>query len=456
VRSWSLRRRLLTLLLASVAVAWSVTSLLTYQHAHHELDELLDAHLARAARMLMAQPSEELAEIHLDEVEDPGPYGQDIAVQLWRDDRLVLRTVGAPSSRLSPATSGFSDSIVDGRQWRVFSGRDREGQLLVQVAEDHALRERLLAHYTLSSLPALLVGLPLLGMLIWAIVGSAIRPVAAIGDAVSQRGPADLRPLDGGEAPTEIVPLVHRLNALFARITDSMQAERRFTSHAAHELRTPIAAIRAQAEVARDSRDGETRRNALSHVIEGCDRAARLVDQKLMLARIDERQPQTAARVARMERVAAQVIADLAPAALDRDVVLELETDEDATIEVAADPALFEVLIRNLLDNAIRHGGAPGHVTIRCTRDAGTGILQIRDRGPGVAADDIERLGQRFFRAGDAGLPGTGLGLSIVRRIVESSGGTVEYRNRRSGGLEVTARIPLAMDAAPAPPEITH
>ena len=451
MRSWSLRRRLLTLLLASVAVAWSVTSLLTYQHAHHELDELLDAHLARAARMLMAQPSEELAEIHLDEVEDPGPYGQDIAVQLWRGDRLVLRTVGAPSSRLSPATSGFSDSIVDGRQWRVFSGRDREGQLLVQVAEDHALRERLLAHYTLSSLPALLVGLPLLGMLIWAIVGSAIRPVAAIGDAVSQRGPADLRPLDGGEAPTEIVPLVHRLNALFARITDSMQAERRFTSHAAHELRTPIAAIRAQAEVARDSRDGDTRRNALDHVIEGCDRAARLVDQMLMLARIDERGPEAPAREARLERIAAHVIAELAPAALARDVVLELETDDDGPIIVAADPALLEVLIRNLIDNAIRHGGAPGHVTIRCTRAADVAVLHVIDRGPGVAKEDIERLGERFFRAGDPHVPGSGLGLSIVRRIVESCQGSVDYRNGRAGGLEVAARFPLTTRSSAAP-----
>ena len=281
-------------------------------------------------------------------------------------------------------------------------------------------------------------------MLIWAIVGSAIRPVAAIGDAVSQRGPTDLRPLDGGAAPTEVVPLVHRLNALFARITDSLQAERRFTSHAAHELRTPIAAIRAQAEVARDSRDTDTRRSALGHVIEGCDRAARLVDQMLVLARIDEHDPQAAARVVRLERIAAHVIAELAPAALARDVVLELETDDDVPIEIAVDRALLEVLTRNLVDNAIRHGGAPGRVTVRCSRTAETAVLQVSDYGPGVAPDAIERLGQRFFRAGDPRVPGSGLGLSIVHRIVESCGGSVEYRNRRSGGLEVAARFPLS------------
>ncbi|MDQ1309496.1 MAG: two-component system, OmpR family, sensor histidine kinase QseC, partial [Pseudomonadota bacterium] len=137
--SYSLRRRLLTLLLASVVAAWAVTMLLTYQHAHHELDELLDAHLARSARLLLAQEGDDLEEIRLGDSGDPGPYGQEVVVQVWRDGgMLVLRSAGAPGARLSPVESGFSDAAVAGRHWRVYSGWDVEHRWLVQVAEDHA------------------------------------------------------------------------------------------------------------------------------------------------------------------------------------------------------------------------------------------------------------------------------------------------------------------------------
>jgi two-component system, OmpR family, sensor histidine kinase QseC len=442
VRRYSLRRRLLTLLLASVVVAWAATTLLTYQHAHHELDELLDAHLARSARLLLAQEGDELEEIRIGESADAGPYGQEVVLQVWREGQvLALRSAGAPESRLSPVETGFSDATVAGRHWRVFSGWDVEREVLVQVAEDHALRERLLAHYTLSGLPALLVGVPLLGVLVWLVVGAAVRPLAHLGHEVSRRGPGDLQPLPDAGVPMEVTPLVERLNALFARISASMQAERRFTSHAAHELRTPIAAIRAQAEVARDSIDSTVREVALAHVIEGCDRAARLVDQMLLLARIDERASQDEPVTSRLDQAAARVIADLAPAALDNGVALELATDE--AVSVAVDGALLDVLLRNLLDNAVRHGGAPGPVTVRCTAGADGAVLEVGDHGPGVDEVELAQLGRRFYRASSARGPGSGLGLSIVQRIAEGCGGTVRYRRGNDGrGFVVEVRLP--------------
>lgn len=447
MRSYSLRRRLLALLLSSVVVAWAATTLLTYHHAHHELDELLDAHLARSARLLLAQEGEELEEIDLGATQDAGPYGQEVVVQVWRGgDVPVLRSAGAPASRLSPVETGFSDAQVAGRHWRVFSGWDVERQVLVQVAEDHALRERLLAHYTLSGLPALLFGVPLLGVLVWLVVGAAVRPLALLGNEVSRRGPGDLRSLPDDGAPAEVQPLVERLNALFARITASMQAERRFTSHAAHELRTPIAAIRAQAEVARDSPEPEVRGRALDRVMEGCDRAARLVDQMLLLARIDEQSARDAPSPTRLDQTAANVIADLAPQALEQGVALELATDEPVT--VAMDGALTEVLLRNLLDNAVRHGGAPGPVTVRCLQRGDGAVLEVADRGPGVADSELGQLGRRFYRASSARGPGSGLGLSIVQRIAESGGAKVAYRRGADDrGLVVEVRFGHASEA---------
>jgi two-component system sensor histidine kinase QseC len=442
VRRYSLRRRLLTLLLASVVVAWAATTLLTYNHAHHELDELLDAHLARSARLLLAQEGDELEEIRIGESADAGPYGQDVVLQVWREGRvLALRSAGAPDARLSHVETGFSDANVAGRHWRVFSGWDVERRNLVQVAEDHALRERLLAHYTLSGLPALLFGVPLLGVLVWLVVGTAVRPLAHLGHEVNRRGPGDLRPLPDDGVPIEVHPLVDRLNALFSRISASMQAERRFTSHAAHELRTPIAAVRAQAEVARDSTDPAARDGALAHVIEGCDRAARLVDQMLLLARIDERASQDGPASGRLDQAAARVIADLAPAALENGVALELATDE--AVGVAVDDALLDVLLRNLLDNAVRHGGAPGPVTVRCTQGTDGARLEVADQGPGVDEAELGRLGSRFYRASGARGPGSGLGLSIVQRIAEGCGGTVRYRRGSAGrGLVVEVQLP--------------
>lgn len=430
--SYSLRRRLLTLLLVSVVLAWAATTLLTYRHAHHELDELLDAHLARSARMLIAQKGDELEEIRLGMPDDAGPYGQEVVVQVWRDGKtLVRRSAGAPVARLSEVGSGFSDAAVEGRAWRVFSGWDLERSILVQVAEDHALRERLLAHYTLSGLPALLFGVPLLGALVWLVVGGAVRPLALLGHEVSRRGPGDLRPLSDQGTPEEVRPLVRRLNGLFERIAASVQSERRFTSHAAHELRTPIAAIRAQAEVARDSRDPAVRAAALGHVIEGCDRAGRLVDQMLLLARIDERYAQGAPAATRLDRVAAGVLAELAPDALAAGVNLELLGDRPVT--VAADAALLDIMLRNLVDNAIRHGGAPGTVTLTCRALPDAVLLEVADRGPGVAEAELDQLGRRFFRGSAAIGQGSGLGLSIVQRIADSCGASVTFRGRDDG-----------------------
>jgi two-component system sensor histidine kinase QseC len=438
----SLRRRLLTLLLSALVTAWGVMTLLAYLRAHEELDELLDAHLARAASLLIAQAGDELEEIRLEPLEDVGPYAHALSLQVWRDDgKLVLRTPDAPASRLSAVESGFSDSTVDGRNWRVYSGRDRSAGYLVQVAEDHAAREQLLRHYALSSIPVLLVALPILGLIISLTIGAAVRPLAQLGDEVGRRGPADLDALPTGNAPIEVRPLIDRLNELFLRIRESLLAERRFTSHAAHELRTPIAAIRAHAEVARSETSPGGRDAALDHVIEGCDRAARLVDQMLMLARLDEQLPTGVLPSARLDRVAAEVLADMAPAALGKGVGLELDVAEPLT--VAVHPALLAVLLRNLVDNAIRHGGPPGPVTVRCALREGSAWLEVEDQGPGVPAAELAELGRRFYRASGSRGPGSGLGLSIVRRIADAGGAKVSCRTGAGGrGLLVAVEFP--------------
>ncbi|MCC7200758.1 MAG: sensor histidine kinase N-terminal domain-containing protein [Gammaproteobacteria bacterium] len=443
---YSLRRRLLTLLLASVVAAWTATTALAYIHSHHELDAILDAHLAQSARLLIAQSGHELEEIDFEDLGEPSPYDQVVAFQVWDHGReLVLRSPDAPDKPFSAVEQGFSDVDIGGRRWRVFSGWARGNAVLVQVAEDDAARATLLKRYALNSLRSLLLGLPVLALLIGWVVRRALRPLQELGEQVGRLGPTDLEPLASPGAPDEVKPLVERLNALFVRIADSLAAERRFTSHAAHELRTPLAAIRAQAEVAADSLDAGQRSAALAHVIEGCDRAGRLVDQMLLLARIDELQARPVPATCRLGEVAARVLADLAPAALQASVTLEL--DDDSAVSGQIDAALLEVALRNLVDNAVRHGGSPGKVSVRCFEDAGRACVEVSDTGPGVAPEELSQLGARFHRVPGTHARGSGLGLSIVERIAELHGGAVSY-SAGSGQQGFCVRLVLPLHRA--------
>jgi two-component system sensor histidine kinase QseC len=442
VASHSMRGRLLALLLTVVAVAWAAVAALTYSDARREIDALLDAHLAQAARLLIAQSGHELEEIDLEDAYQDSPYSQAVAFQVWEHGRrLALKSVNAPSHRLSNADSGFSEEMAGPIHWRVYSGWDPGHEVLVQVAEDHGSRERIARRISLNTLAPLLIVLPLLGLAIWWVVGRGVRPLRLLATELAARGPQDLAPLAPRPMPDEVAGVASRLDRLFTRIRESLESERRFTSHAAHELRTPVAAIRAQAEVARTTADSAQRIAALDHVIEACDRAARLVEQLLLLARADEAKIESNAKPCRLDALAQSVLAELVPAALRQDTVLSLEAAGAMT--AAGEPALLDALLRNLVDNALRHGGAGGRVSVTVTRDGREVVVRVEDAGPGVPDAEIGRLGQRFYRAAGARGTGSGLGLSIVARIVELHRGTLRFARAASGqGFTVEVRLP--------------
>lgn len=439
---YSMRRRLLGLLLVGVAAAWAVVAVATYADARREIDTLLDAHLAQAATLVVAQAGHELEELSRDEANAAAPVGKRVVFQVWKEGRdLVFRSSGAPSTRLSPVESGFSDARIDGRLWRVFGSWDHEHETLVQVAEEREARKRIAAGIAFNSLLPMLAALPLLGLLIWWVVGRGMRPLQALGDEVARRGPLDLNPLAVDQLPRELEPLAETLDRLFLRMRDSLDSERRFTSQAAHELRTPIAAIRAQAEVASASGDPDTTRAALRHVIEACDRASRLSEQLLVLARADETGPGASFVECRLDRIAERVVAILAPEAMERGKSIELEAAGPVTLRGNA--TLLEALLRNLVDNAIRHGG--DRCIVRVARVAGADcvLLEVEDTGHGPPLAEREQLGRRFHRGSAAHGEGSGLGLSIVARIAQLHGARVEFHNGDGGpGFKASVAIP--------------
>lgn len=439
-----MRRRLLGLLLLAVAAAWATVAFLTYHDAQREIDALLDAHLEQAARLLVAQSSQDGDEINLDEWEGDPRYSTVVAFQVWQHgERLGLRSANAPAQRLSASEAGFSDVMLAGTHWRVFSAWDGKHEVLVQVAEDHATRDRIARGIALNALMPLVVALPLLGLVIWWVVGRGMRPLRQIGEELAQRGPQDLEPIAALDVPSEVTPLVERLDQLLARIQDSRASERRFTSHAAHELRTPIAAIRAQSEVAGATADPAQRVAALQHVIEACDRAGRLMEQLLLLARADEADIDSRRVPCDLRPIAERLLAELAPAAMRERITLELEAI--GPMRLSGDAALLEAALRNLVDNAIRHGGPGTDVKVAMSTDAHGVVVAIEDSGPGVTDADLARLGQRFYRASDARAGGSGLGLSIVSRIVTLHHGTVLFtRGAQGHGLRVELRLPAS------------
>jgi len=437
----TIRKQLLWSLLGAIGGIWLVALVVSYYDAHRELDRLFDAQLAQSAQLLSSQAGHELLELEELEREDLQRYARHFAVQLWdADGGLLLRMGAAPAKRFSTAEDGFSDAIVEGEQWRVFSDWDIEHRILVQMAERHDARQRLAAQIALNALLPLVAALPLIGMLIWWIVARGLAPIRRISEEVLRRDPGNLDRLDIGAAPDEVHPLIERLNALFERIERSIANEKRFTADAAHELRNPVAAIRAQAEASLGATDPDSVRAGLSKISTSATRLSRLVDQLLALARLDATKDRTSLTQVDLVQVAKQTLAELAPGAIEHGATIDFEAPDP--VSVTGDAALLGAVIRNLVENASTHGGPGVLISVRIAKVDDTYELIVQDNGPGVAAEHRNNLGRRFLRGETRGAEGSGLGLSLVQRIAELHGATIEYSegpDRR--GLRVCIRF---------------
>jgi two-component system, OmpR family, sensor histidine kinase QseC len=438
----SIRRALLVVVLAAVAATWLATAVVTYFDARHELDELLDAHLAQTASLLIAQAGGESGEVEVEHSPRLHPYERRVAFQFWeRGSVLRLHSVNAPNdARLSAKTEGFSDADIGGRRWRVFSGWDADHRYVVQVGERRDARDEIVAKIAKNLSWPLAVALPALGLLIWLGIDRALHPLRVIGRQVEHRAPDNLAALEAADVPSEVASLVDSLNRLFGRVRSSIENERRFTADAAHELRTPLAALRAQAQVARTAADDAQRARALDNVIAGCDRASHLVDQLLTLARL-EPEGLRSKETCDLRELAQLAVADIVPAAHAKSIDVGL--DADGAVTVSGDARLLRILLRNLLDNAVRYSPPRTAVHVRVEARAGGASLTVADEGPGVPAEELERLGQRFHRLLGPEATGSGLGISIAKRIAEVHGAQLRFSvTSPPGGLTATLDFP--------------
>ena len=437
----SLRAYLLLMLLAVTSLVWLAAAWWSYEDARHEAEELLDAQLAQSAQLLMAQTRHELVyegAKHLTAftfLDEPGlhPYEQSLQFRIENDQGHTLLSSAKPPPVLTEHSSGYANVFAGDRGWRVLVIEDKAAHLRVEVAQSLAIRNELAQKVALRLAIPVLLALPLLGALIYLVVGRALRPLNELANTVKTRTPANLVPMETSGLPREVQPLADALNRLLDRLSRALESERRFTADASHELRTPLAAIQMQAQVALATASDDDRRHALEQVLAGTRRATGLVEQLLRLARIDPLAGLTNTRPIELDALASQVLEELRPTA--GACQLRLDQANDIGVTIYGDADLLGVALRNLVGNALRHAPSGSEITLGVERGDGAPQLWVADNGPGVPEEELPHLTERFYRGRDTTTEGSGLGLAIVNRIAELHGASLVLENRPEGGL---------------------
>jgi signal transduction histidine kinase len=453
-RPWSLQRRVLVLSVAVTAIAWLVGGTAMYLIERHVSDALFDQRLRDIAGALLTFADHEINELQeaggdIVHMEGALTLGRRYRYQIWsRRGELLLVSVATERTPFAPFDAvGFSDRDIGGEMMRVVVMPSDDGRKMLEVAEPLSARLApidpgmfLLAIPLLLSL-ALLVGVSAI------LMRRATRALGESASQVTQRSPGDLRPLEVSHAPQELTPIVTAVNSLFARIQSALATERRFTSDAAHELRTPLAAIKIQAQVALLTHDEPERRRALERLMHSIDGAAHMVDQLLTMSRIDGLMGLSAQAVRmQLDSVAAHVIDEMRPLTARRDqrIIEELAAADIDGLEFG-----IAVLLRNLLDNAARYGPAGGSIRVRTGTAAGACFVSVEDQGPGIDPAQRQRVFERFYRQPtNADVDGCGIGLSIVQAVVQMHGARIALDRSDLGGLSVSVHFPPAATAA--------
>jgi two-component system, OmpR family, sensor kinase len=442
----SIRRALLFPLLAGLAAIGVLASGATYVAARLEIGELLDLQLKQLANSTRIDDLLRGRQPGFDLRAEPNGDGvTDLVTQIWDRDGVLVYWSRPGLGLPVPVTPGYATVRVDHRDWRVYTLVQGSHALQVAQAEDE--REAIATKTALRTLFPFIVLIPVFGLMIWYAVGRGLRPLFAMSQAVAKRQPDALAPLSERNLPQELQPLAGSLNALLARLDSALGAQRRFTADAAHELRTPLAALKLQLDVARRANDQPARVAAYDDLNAGVERASHLVDQLLTLARIEPEALATRAIDCDLAAIAKDAI--VARGALAAEKHIDLGLARESRAPVRGDPASLAILLSNLLDNALRYTPAGGKIDVAIDANDGRALLTVVDNGPGIPEEERERVFDRFFRGADNRELGSGLGLSIVKRIADAHHAAIELGTPEHGsGLLVTVRFPAPQEIA--------
>jgi len=429
----SIRARLLIALILLVAFVSLLAATVTYRRVLNETSTLFDYQLRQMALSLRSQVS--LAP----RVEVPPDQGDtDFVIQIWDlfGARVYLSRPGLPL--INQTVLGYADLSVRGQTWRAYGLQTVDG--VIQIAQPIQVRERLARAAALRVVVPLLLLLPLMIAFVAWIVRRGLLPLRDVTAEVQRRDARSLTPLATGNLPEEIAPLAAELNRLLARLQEAFAVQRAFIADAAHELRSPLTALRLQLQLLDRAPDDAARQTARDSLGAAVERAIHLVEQLLTLARSDPGETTGDFALLDLSAAAAQALTDAHALATAKHIDLTLE--HEGAVPVKGDREALRTLARNLVDNAVRYTPPGGSVRVRCQPQAAGALLEVIDTGPGIAAADRVRVFDRFSRRANANETGTGLGLAIVKAIAARHDARVLLDDAASGGLHVTVSFP--------------
>ena len=471
----SIRRALLMSIIAVSTLLLLIAAALSYRAGLQEAGELFDAKLAHSSRVLLSLTDAPLAELperppgavadtpmvisvwhgtvgggiaDIADMAQPGGHAYETKLSFQvRDSHgvLLLRSDSGPSRRLAPLVPGFADVEIDGEHWRTFTLKSPLGRWY-QSGELSAIREEIAEEIALGTLLPLLAAVPLLALFVWIAVDWACRSLVRVSDAVEQRSPDHLEPIHLDRVPREIQGIVKSVNGLIARLDAALARERRFTADAAHELRTPLAALKVHAYNLRHAATAIERDQSQSHLDAGIQRMERLVAQMLTLSRMENGTAPLSRRRIDLAAVLERHCRDYAASGIADGKRLHLSTEP---VTVHGDELALDALVRNLLDNALRHTPHGGEVIAHAGRNDGDAEIVIEDSGPGIPEAARQRVFERFHRELGTKTEGSGLGLSIVTQALHLHQGRIALdASPKLGGLRVIVTLPIASDIA--------
>ncbi|ARP80955.1 two-component sensor histidine kinase [Bordetella genomosp. 8] len=437
----SLRGRLIFFLFASILLAALVQGIVAYRNILQQTDEIFDTQLQRTAAsltagdgLLSATPST-----------PTGPASADnLIIQIWTVDGARLFKSASGKLLPDPVVLGFSTVKAGASTYRVYAMATPFQ--VTQVAQDMDVRQKTARALALRSVGPIAAAAPLLMIVVWWVVGASLRPVRRTRDDLAKRQPEALSPVAETGLPDEIRPLVHELNLLLERTRQAFATQKRFVGDAAHELRSPLAALRLQLQALQRPGDEAARRVAVERLAAGIDRASRLIEQLLSMARHDAAATQTAAGPVELVQLMRQSISDILPEANAK--CMDIGMDGVPQAWVRGDPDALALLARNLLDNAIKYTPAEGRIDVGIDVHGDAVTLTVDDSGPGIPPAERERVFDRFYRAQNHDAVGSGLGLSIVDAVARRHQAAVFLEDApRLGGLRVRVRFPASAAA---------
>lgn len=450
----SMRANLLLILFITTGAAWLSAAAWIYFSTQSQVEQVLDARLREAARMVdslltderieIASAAHSLGDAGIERDWDADDYTRQLSCQIWSlSGEMVGRSEAAPTQRLAHDGDGFSQTMIDGETWRVYTVLNPERGVQVMVGDKLKIRQSLVNGVMMGTLLPMTLMLPIGGLLIWLAVRGGLAPLDRMAMALAARRADDLRPVGDEAGPSELRPMLAALNDLFARVESAREREKSFTAFAAHELKTPLAGVKTQAQIALSSTDDEVKARALAQIAGGVDRSSRLVSQLLDLAAADASEGDHPSRPADLDRVLEEAKRAVAPLGQRRGAAFIVTGERGAS--VACGEALATTALKNVLENALLHSPEGGKISIVTEREDQLVSITVADDGPGMGADDIVHATERFFRGQGPQSSGTGLGLAIVETVAKRAGGTLSIANRdETGGLIVRLTFPAA------------